>query len=409
MADNGWMYNGRVSATDKSPEWIWKTQMLVKQLARGKQGKVRPLCPCDRCKRRHRHGKNDMYKHLVQYGYMPDYVLEFNFDQFERDRSDVMRQRINGVEHDGIRNLIDDLIRSDMPNSPPQREESPEGEEPPEPEEPPQPEEPEPVAKAFYALMSAAKKPLYPGSLVSQFDAISQCLADKAQYNTTRAGFEASLRTTGNFLPEGHCLPKSMHETRSLMKKLRMEYQKIDCCLKGCILFWKQFANDKYCTICNASRYRETTGKDGVVTQSNIPQSILRYLPFIPRIQRLYLNEETAKQMTWHKKGKRFEDETGQLKMGHPSDGEAWKKFDEKYQERAAEARNVRIAIATDGFNPYGMSAANYSCWPVFVIPLNLPPGVLMTRKTMFLSLIIPGPDYPGKNRSEERRVGKEC
>ena len=86
--------------------------------------------------------------------------------------------------------------------------------------------------------------------------------------------------------------------------------------------------------------------------------------------------------------------------MGHPSDGEAWKKFDEKYQETAAEARNVRIAIATDGFNPYGMSAVNYSCWPVFVIPLNLPPGVLMTRKTMFLSLIIPGPDYPGKNLS---------
>ena len=98
MADNGWIYNGRVSATVKSPEWIWKTQMLVKQLARGKQGKVRPLCPCDRCKRRHRHGKNEMYKHLVQYGYMADYVLEFNFDQFERDRSDVMRQRINGFD-----------------------------------------------------------------------------------------------------------------------------------------------------------------------------------------------------------------------------------------------------------------------------------------------------------------------
>ena len=86
--------------------------------------------------------------------------------------------------------------------------------------------------------------------------------------------------------------------------------------------------------------------------------------------------------------------------MGHPSDGEAWKKFDEKYKQRAAEAQNVIIAIATDGFNPYGMSAANYSCWPVFVIPLNLPPGVLMTRKTMFLSLIIPGPDYPEKNLS---------
>jgi hypothetical protein len=44
------------------------------------------------------------------------------------------------------------------------------------------------------------------------------------------------------------------------------------------------------------------------------------------------------------------------------------------------------------------MSTNPYSCWPVFVIPLNLPPGVLMQRNTMFLSLIIPGPEYPGKN-----------
>ena len=134
--------------------------------------------------------------------------------------------------------------------------------------------------------------------------------------------------------------------------------------------------------------------------QSKIAKSILRYLPFIKRIQRLYLTEETAKQMMWHKMGTRIKDNQGRTKMGHPSDGNAWKNFDRKYPHRAADARNVRIAIATDGFNPYGMSTANYSCWPVFVIPLKLPPRVLMTRKTMFLSLIIPGPDYPGKNLS---------
>ena len=37
MADNGWMYSGRVSVTNRSPEWIWKTQMLVKELARVKR------------------------------------------------------------------------------------------------------------------------------------------------------------------------------------------------------------------------------------------------------------------------------------------------------------------------------------------------------------------------------------
>jgi len=61
----------------------------------------------------------------------------------------------------------------------------------------------------------------------------------------------------------------------------------------------------------------------------------------------------------------------------------------------AKEARNVCVAVAIDGFNPYGMMAAPYSCWPVFVIPLNLPPpGVLFQCKNIFLSLIIPG--HPG-------------
>ncbi|KAL5648218.1 hypothetical protein ACJX0J_042573, partial [Zea mays] len=42
-------------------------------------------------------------------------------------------------------------------------------------------------------------------------------------------------------------------------------------------------------------------------------------------------------------------------KMVHTSDGEAWQHFDDIHREKAEEARNVRVALATDGFNPYGM------------------------------------------------------
>ncbi|KAK1608087.1 hypothetical protein QYE76_031760 [Lolium multiflorum] len=64
----------------------------------------------------------------------------------------------------------------------------------------------------------------------------------------------------------------------------------------------------------------------------------------------------------------------------------------------AVEGNRYTDKISTDGFNPYGMSAAVYSCWPVFVIPMNLPPGVCMRSENMFVSMIIPGPKYPGKN-----------
>jgi hypothetical protein len=105
------------------------------------------------------------------------------------------------------------------------------------------------------------------------------------------------------------------------------------------------------------------------------------------------MTKETAKQMTWHNHGIQYSSD----KMVHPSDGEAWQYFDGQHPEKEGEARNVRVALETDGLNPYGMSTAPYTCWPVFVIPLNLPPlGVAFQRDTIFMSLIIPG--HPGSN-----------
>ena len=52
--------------------------------------------------------------------------------------------------------------------------------------------------------------------------------------------------------------------------------------------------------------------------QLTIHVKIVRYLSFIQRIQRLYMTEKTTKQMTWHKKGVRYNPD----KMVHPSDGE---------------------------------------------------------------------------------------
>jgi hypothetical protein len=81
------------------------------------------------------------------------------------------------------------------------------------------------------------------------------------------------------------------------------------------------------------------------------------------------MTEESAKQMTWHKNGTRYNPD----KMVHPSDGEAWKKFDRIHHDKAKEARNVRVALAIDGFNPYGMMAAPYTCWPPQSLPRHPP------------------------------------
>lgn len=65
--------------------------------------------------------------------------------------------------------------------------------------------------------------------------------------------------------------------------------------------------------------------------------------------------------MRWHREG-RIND--GLLR--HLADSLAWQKFDEIYPWFASDPRNVRLGLATDGFNPFG--AFNFNAprlWPV--------------------------------------------
>ena len=88
-----------------------------------------------------------------------------------------------------------------------------------------------------------------------------------------------------------------------------------------------------------------------------------------------FMVEETARQITWHKMGKRTQlDADGKLMMVHTSDGEAWKSFDALHDDKAADLRHPRAGINTDGSSVFGLTAPQSSCRPVFVFPPNLPP-----------------------------------
>jgi hypothetical protein len=54
--------------------------------------------------------------------------------------------------------------------------------------------------------------------------------------------------------------------------------------------------------------------------------------------------------MRWHKEGL-----VQDGKMRHPANSMAWKHVDEKYEDFALDPHNVRLGLASDGFNPFGM------------------------------------------------------
>jgi hypothetical protein len=108
----------------------------------------------------------------------------------------------------------------------------------------------------------------------------------------------------------------------------------------------------------------------------------------------LFATKESSKEAHWHKK----KWQSSEKEMSHPADGKAWSDFDEEYPDFAKDVRNIRLGLATDGFNPFSEKNSKYSMWLVFVIPYNLPPWACMRESNIMMALLIPGPTCPGKD-----------
>ena len=85
-------------------------------------------------------------------------------------------------------------------------------------------------------------------------------------------------------------------------------------------------------------------------------------------------------------------------KKRHPRDGDPWNDFDLYFPDFAADPRNVRLGLASDGFNLFGSFNRAYSVWLVVLIPYNLLPWMCMKQTSFILSTIIPGPTSPGND-----------
>ncbi|GKA99060.1 putative transposase-associated domain-containing protein [Tanacetum coccineum] len=178
------------------------------------------------------------------------------------------------------------------------------------------------------------------------------------------------------FVAYQNLMPKTTHHVKKILANLGLSYEKIHACPNGCIIFWDGNEKEEVCSICEASRWKSALEVSPQNDQMNVA-------PKEP--------DDTASLMNWHQQERKKDG-----KLRHPADGLAWKDFDERYPEFSSDPRNVRLGIASDGFNPFRTMNVSYSIWPVFVIPYNLPPWYVMKQSNFILSLLIPGPKGPG-------------
>ena len=237
-------------------------------------------------------------------------------------------------------------------------------------------------------VMKEAKRQLYHGcTKFSRFSFVVKLLHLKSYHRIPNSAFTEILKLLAEAFPEPNTLPKSYKEAKNLLKELGLGYESIHVCFNNCILFRKQYANHDNCPVCGLSRWKDPARK-------KIPQKVLRHFPLVPRLKRMFLSKKGAEEAQWHE----LKRQPNEKELSHPKDGDVWKDFDEKFPEFAKDARNFRLGIATDGFNPFGNFNTTYSMWPVFVIPYNLPPWACMDQSNFMMALLIPGPKSPGKH-----------
>ncbi|KAJ0479892.1 putative transposase, Ptta/En/Spm, plant [Helianthus annuus] len=129
--------------------------------------------------------------------------------------------------------------------------------------------------------------------------------------------------------------------------------KKIHSCPNGCMLFWDDKEKDEVCSFCGSSRWKvyEASPEDEESPPKKKASKILRWFPLKPRLQRLFMSLKTSNLMKWH-----HTELLRDGKLRHPADALVWKDFDEKFPEFASDPRNVRLALSSDGFNPFRMN-----------------------------------------------------
>ncbi|KAM6572621.1 hypothetical protein CsatA_016701 [Cannabis sativa] len=372
--DKNWMY----LQDRQSKEYVDGVKSfleLAKESTRLRLDEVR--CPCGGCKNRRTYNLKTIESHLYRYGFVPNYK-RWIFHGEEIDYTTISQPEDFNVMFDDD-NLEDDVGEPMFPNNIFEDEllgDSCEG------------ERSKSDAINFANLFAKARSLSSDCTKMLALDFLAKLMHLKVSNKWSENSFNMLLQLLKGVFPEETNFPTSYHDSKQMLRDFGFGYELIHACKYDCALFWKEHASCEKCPICDEPRYKYENGKG-----KKIPQKALYYFPLKPRLQRLYMTKLHAIDMRWHKE--KHVNVEGEMK--HPADTEQWKDFDKQYPWFAQDARNVRLGLATKGFNPFKNTNSSYKFWPVTLVPYNLPPTKCMDESFFMTTLLIPGPESPGR------------
>lgn len=346
-----------------SEEYENGVEEFVKIAVKHATDRDRIICPCLNCCYGGRGNGVVLRNHLLANGIDRSYTCWTMHSEMSNNNVDFQNNETyesnefdtNTFDHDRVDEMLD-VVEEDLRDCP----------------------------EMFERLVSDSEKPLYDGcSKFTRMSAVLKLYNIKARNGWSDKSFTDLLTLLIDMLPKDNVLPSRNYEAKKMLCSIGMSYEKIHACPNDCILFRNEYASLNECPKCNVSRYKKEF----------IPAKVVWYLPIIPRFRRMFSSEVDAKHLTWHKY-----DRIRDGKFRHPADSPQWAKIDHDYPDFGKEARNLRLALSTDGMNPHGFQSIPNTVWPVILVIYNLPPWLCMKRKFMMLSMLISGRNQPGND-----------
>ncbi|XP_037469237.1 uncharacterized protein LOC119341469, partial [Triticum dicoccoides] len=360
------------------------------------------ICPCVICKNQKGYSSSrDVHMHLLRHGFMPSY----NCWTKHGERGVIMEEDEEGddfIDESYLAHFGDTFMED--------AEGEGEGEE--EARDDPVDDLGRTIADArrrcetekerenLDRMLEDHRKALYPGcdDGLKKLGCTLDLLKWKAEAGVADSAFENLLKMLKNMFPKDNELPASTYEAKKVVCPLGLEVLKIHACINDCILYRGEYENLNECPVCTALRYKirgDDPGDDveGGKPRKRVPAKVMWYAPIIPRLKRLFRNKEHAKLLRWHKEDRKSDGE-----LRHTADGTQWRKIDREFKDFAADARNIRFGLSTDGMNPFGEQSSSHSTWPVTLCIYNLPPWLCMKRKFIMMPVLIQGPKQPGND-----------
>jgi len=108
------------------------------------------------------------------------------------------------------------------------------------------------VAK-FYEMLNSTQQPLWPKCKNTSELSTAITMSIKSKHNISQACFNDVMKFMKESNHPDNVIPSNFRETKKIVVELGLSRIKIDCCINGCMLYYKEDNTLKECKFCTNS------------------------------------------------------------------------------------------------------------------------------------------------------------